>query len=499
MPQYDRVANLILGPQLRRVTVGQAVLWLQTDAPARVTVRAGLETVTVDTFETHGVHVALPILRRQVVTTPYTVEVDGEPVWPLPGMPPSVITLRSDGDATIVFGSCREAKRHPDPDALVAYATRAVQTARRAQERVQERTQGEATGAAAAPLTAGGRGERAAAMGHGEEPLPDLLVLIGDQIYADEVWTFDEYAELYRHAWSEPHVRWLLSTVSTVMIFDDHEIHDDWNSSAAWLAEMRSRPGWEDHLRAGLESYWLFQHLGNDPTAPKLPDDWSFTVDIGWTRLIMLDCRGSRQLEGERRMFPQAGWDRLREESQADCHHLVLAASLPWLLAPAIHHVEAAMEVLSHRYPKMEILRRKYDLEHWSAVGHSFDELAEVIGAVTKPATVTVVGGDVHHSYFAKARPGVHQITCSPLNNSVDAKMRLLLKIGWWRALSAPAAFLARLVGVRKDHVKWRPMIKPYFGNAIATLTHRGRTARVLLEGTRSDGTLYPVASADLT
>ncbi len=69
MPQYDRVANLILGPQLRRVTVGQAVLWLQTDAPARVTVRAGLETVTVDTFETHGVHVALPILRRQVVTT----------------------------------------------------------------------------------------------------------------------------------------------------------------------------------------------------------------------------------------------------------------------------------------------------------------------------------------------------------------------------------------------------------------------------------------------
>ncbi|WP_117215819.1 alkaline phosphatase D family protein [Allorhizocola rhizosphaerae] len=456
------MASLILGPQLRRVTRDQAVLWLQTDAPARVTVRIGEASVTVDTFETRGVHVALPVITPPKMTMQYAVELDGEPVWPLPGMPPSVITVRdeNDLDATIVFGSCREAKRHPDPDALIAYAARA--------------------------------------MVH-EQPLPDLLALIGDQIYADDVWSFAEYVELYRQAWSEPHVRWLLSTVSTVMIFDDHEIHDDWNSSAAWLAEMRARPGWEDHLGAGLESYWLFQHLGNEPAAKWMPDDWSFTVDIGRTRLIMLDCRGSRQLTGERRMFPQAQWDRLREQAQADCDHLVLASSLPWLLGPAIHHAESAMEVLSHRYPKMEMLRRKYDLEHWSAVGHSFDELTEVVEAVNRPATVSVIGGDVHHSYIAKVRPGLHQITCSPLNNSVDAKMRLMLKMGWWRPLFGPAALVARLLGVPRDHIDWELLTKPYFGNAIATLTHRGRTARVLLEGTRPDGTLYPVASADLT
>ena len=29
------------------------------------------------------------------------------------------------------------------------------------------------------------------------------------------------------------------------MIFDDHDVIDDWNTSAAWLAEMRATPWWQ--------------------------------------------------------------------------------------------------------------------------------------------------------------------------------------------------------------------------------------------------------------
>lgn len=462
------VAKLILGPLLRRVTADQAVIWLRTDAPATVTVTAAGATAAVSTFAVNGVHVALPVLSGLPGgASEYRVEVDGEQVWPLAENPPSVITISPGGDATIVFGSCREAEAHPDPDALVAYARRAMR---------------------------------------GQVLLPDLLALIGDQVYADDVWEFDDYVTLYQQAWSEPSVRWLLSTVSTVMIFDDHEIHDDWNSSAAWLADMRARPGWQEHLRAGLLAYQLFQHLGNltpaelDAADPlRLPDDWSFTVDIGRTRLIMLDCRGSRVLD-ERRMFPQAHWDRLAAAAEVDCDHLVLACSLPWLLAPAIHHAEAAMEVLSHRWGgAMEKLRRKYDLEHWAAVGHSFEELTSLIQGTARPATVSVVGGDVHHSYVAEARlpdrESVYQITCSPLNNSLDAKMRLMLRLGWSRMLSAPAALLARSMGVPRPRIRWRALSKPYFGNAIATLTNRGRSATLVLEGTGSSGELVPVAA----
>ena len=48
----------------------------------------------------------------------------------------------------------------------------------------------------------------------------------------EEVADFEEYTRLYRESWSDPDIRWLLSTVPSTMIFDDHDVHDDWNISA---------------------------------------------------------------------------------------------------------------------------------------------------------------------------------------------------------------------------------------------------------------------------
>jgi hypothetical protein len=47
--------------------------------------------------------------------------------------------------------------------------------------------------------------------------------------------------------------------------------------------------------------------------------------------------------------------------------------------------------------------------------------------------------------------------------------------------------------------VRWRKLAGPYFGNAVATLTHRGRSAEVLIEGTTADGHLRTVAQRRLT
>ena len=30
-----------------------------------------------------------------------------------------------------------------------------------------------------------------------------------------------------------------------MMIFDDHDVHDDWNTSQAWVEEMRAQPWWQ--------------------------------------------------------------------------------------------------------------------------------------------------------------------------------------------------------------------------------------------------------------
>ena len=110
-------------------------------------------------------------------------------------------------------------------------------------------------------------------------------MFLGDQVYADdtspsmkefiasrrdpseppwdELKDYQEYAHLYRLAWSDPANRWLLSTLPSAMIFDDHDIRDDWNTSWTWRREMEATDWWHERVVAGLGSYWVYQHLGN--------------------------------------------------------------------------------------------------------------------------------------------------------------------------------------------------------------------------------------------
>src|SRR3712207_594807 len=79
----------------------------------------------------------------------------------------------------------------------------------------------------------------------------------------EQVADFEEYTRLYAESWSDPQVRWLLSTVPSSMIFDDHEMIDDWNTSAAWRREVTGQDWWAGRISGGLVSYWVYQHLGN--------------------------------------------------------------------------------------------------------------------------------------------------------------------------------------------------------------------------------------------
>ena len=79
----------------------------------------------------------------------------------------------------------------------------------------------------------------------------------------EAVADFEEYTRLYQESWSEPTIRWLLSTLPSAMIFDDHEIVDDWNTSESWKRDMVARPWWNERIAGGLMSYWIYQHIGN--------------------------------------------------------------------------------------------------------------------------------------------------------------------------------------------------------------------------------------------
>ena len=58
-------------------------------------------------------------------------------------------------------------------------------------------------------------------------------------------------------------MRWLLSVIPSAMIFDDHDVHDDWNTSAAWRRDYAAKPWWPERIRSAYMTYWIYQHIGN--------------------------------------------------------------------------------------------------------------------------------------------------------------------------------------------------------------------------------------------
>lgn len=519
--------RLLLGPVLRHVGETTATVWVQADRPAVVEVLGA----RASTFTVAGHHYALVDVTGLPpgTSTRYEVHLDSQRVWPRPGSawPASRIRTRGGGGPLqVVFGSCRHAK--PDEprqagalgiDALDAYATRLVSTP--------------------------------------PQQWPDALLLLGDQVYADnptpqtrrwlasrrdiqrppgpEAADFTEYVQLYTESWSDEEVRWLLSTVSTAMIFDDHDIRDDWNTSAAWRRTLTAARWWPERIRGGLASYWIYQHAGNldpahratDPTYRAILDTdgdawpvlarmadtadtnptsirWSFRWDLDRVRLVMVDTRCGRVLtEGRRAMLDDDEFSWVEENISGavtdSVDHLLIGSSLPWLLPPAVSDVQSANEAACRRGSTVgERIRQAADLEHWSAFRDSFDRLAAMLQRVAAapggPAIVSVLSGDVHHSYAARARfeqptrSPVYQLVCSPVHHAVPGHFKLLLWVSWLRPMAALGRRIARRWGVPDPALSWRRISGPHFGNALAALRMDGRRAKLTFQRARPAG-----------
>ncbi|MFF1835023.1 alkaline phosphatase D family protein [Streptomyces sp. NPDC058231] len=537
------MARLRLGPLLRYVdweAGSSATVWVEADRPTTAEVRcADGASGSSPTFAVAGHHYALVVVTGLTPdsTTAYEVLLGGRRVWPPEDsrFPACTITTpppASDGAARpvrITFGSCRWAapptgeRDTVGPDALDTLAARL----------------------AADPAAV----------------RPDVLLLLGDQVYADEtskatrrrlarrrdlkeppgaeVADYEEYTHLYDESWRDPEVRWLLSTVPSCMIFDDHDVVDDWNTSAAWVADARATSWWHERIVSGLASYWVYQHLGNlspaalaaDPlyaAVRAVPDGtevlrrfaaeadleptrtrWSYGRVFGRVRLLMVDSRAARVLDEERRSMldaEEARW--VREAALADpgsYDHLLIGTSLPWLLPPLVHDAEewdAALCRGEHggtggRWARFgERLRRRSDLEHWAAFPSSFRQLTELIresgSGPHAPATVCVLSGDVHHAYIAEpawpddvpgGAPGarVLQLTCSPVHNSIPGPLRAGFRFGWSRAGRCLGRMLARHGRTGPSPIRWRKTGGPWFGNQLMTLTLHGRKAALTL------------------
>ena len=62
-----------------------------------------------------------------------------------------------------------------------------------------------------------------------------------------------------------PAVRRVLANLPTYMIFDDHDVTDDWNLTSEWHDQVWSSPGGRRVVANALAAYWAFQGWGNAP------------------------------------------------------------------------------------------------------------------------------------------------------------------------------------------------------------------------------------------
>jgi PhoD-like phosphatase len=528
--------ELVLGPLLRYAGTESASFWVETSAACEVEILGH----RARTFTVEGHHFALVLVDdlQPGSVVPYDVRLDGRLVWPLDdGRPPSAVHTRNEERRVrLVFGSCRIGDPQPSsteppwPDELRQTGIDALLTYARQLQR-------------------------------GEVEWPDALLLLGDQVYADEVSPetakfirsrrdvdeppgeevadFEEYTQLYRESWSDPDVRWLLSTVPSVMIFDDHDVNDDWNISWEWVAEMRREPWWDGRITGAFMSYWVYQHIGNlsppelaeeellrqvqsdDDAGPRLREwgrrwdresaasRWAFYRDFGDTRLLVVDSRAARVLSDEQReMIDEEEWDWLIEHSRGEFDHVVIASTLPVFMAAGIHHLEAWNEATcAGRWGGTvarlaEKLRRAVDLEHWSAFNTSFERLcdwlrriAEGTAGAQPPATIVLLGGDVHNASVSRVDLGVprggsrvFQIVCSPFRNPLSSTQRRVVRLTSSKAAALFFSFLARLARVPTPSAEWSFVRRPSFDNSIGELVLDRRAARVTLQRSAREG-----------
>lgn len=70
-----------------------------------------------------------------------------------------------------------------------------------------------------------------------------------------------------------PKVRRALANVPVLMIFDDHEVTDDWNLTGDWRNKVYTSPLGITIMRNALLAYAVFQAWGNDPVAYREKED----------------------------------------------------------------------------------------------------------------------------------------------------------------------------------------------------------------------------------
>ncbi|MGZ5008342.1 MAG: hypothetical protein ACXWE9_10215 [Methylobacter sp.] len=255
-------------------------------------------------------------------------------------------------------------------------------------------------------------------------------------------------------------VRRLLANVPTYMIFDDHDVTDDWNITNIWYDDVRCSPLGRRIVANALASYWAFQGWGNDPdnfdkdlqitigqylldnsNTPEINErydlhtwkhrGWGFSVPTN-PPIIAIDSRTQRMPTSDSYLpvlldryaldWLRVEWAKLKTEltiSSGTCP--ILIATTPILGFSALEGLQKIFYWLvnyleSYKYIKMLeglISQKGYftkkiialaDIESWTSNKQSFLTLMDCLSQDMQLKQCVFLSGDVHYSFSAMGK-----------------------------------------------------------------------------------------------
>jgi hypothetical protein len=205
-------------------------------------------------------------------------------------------------------------------------------------------------------------------------------------------------------------------------------------------------------------------------------------------------------------MLDEGEWGWAETQLSGDFDHVLVVSTLPVLLPPALHYLEAWNEaVCAGAWGKLaarigENVRRAVDLEHWAAFQSSFHRLVRTLEELASgrrgrpPASIVLLGGDIHQAYVAEvafrdaagAKSRVYQAVCSPFRHPLSRRERTAFVVAQRsRALRRLTRRIAHAAGVQDPTIRWRALQEPTFDNQVAWVRLDGRQLSLTIERVR--------------
>jgi hypothetical protein len=227
---------------------------------------------------------------------------------------------------------------------------------------------------------------------------------------------------------SLPKVRRLLANVPTYMIFDDHDVTDDWNLTEEVRRGMKESPSGRRVVANALAAFWAFQAWGNHPEG--FDDSFKKTVaayltqdedvdastyeEMLWSAkewwyyaptnppAVCMDTRTQRGYDspgGAPRLLSDEGLRWLKETVKRSGYErgdpLIIVSPVP------VFGIE--LQERRQKFLATKIRATKIDLEAWHSNLRGFVEFQRVLIGELGVTHCLILSGDVHYGFNATA------------------------------------------------------------------------------------------------